>query len=409
MMEQVLPRGARVATTETAATTKPPEFSLALGGPLFELYRGAHLSGDALEFPLRRALAITLFAWLPLAILSLVDGHAFGGPVKVPFLYDLEAHARILIALPMLVIAEIVVHRRLSPVIRHFVNRRIVATEDLPKLTAAINEARRARNSVWLELFLLVLVYTLGLWVFRNKIELGFATWYAMPESTHMNLTPAGYWYTYISVPIVQFMLFRWYARIVVWARLLWRISKLNLHLSAAHPDRTGGLGFLGATPYAFVPLLVAQGSLLSGLIASRVLFAGQDLLSFKTEAGGLIGVMLLFVVGPLVMFYPQLLRAKRKGAAQYALLANRYVFGFEKKWIESGTPNTDQLLGTADLQSLADLGDSYSVVAQMRTLPFKITDMIHLAVVTAAPLLPLILTAFSAEEVLSRLAKLLL
>jgi hypothetical protein len=55
----------------------------------------------------------------------------------------------------------------------------------------------------------------------------------------------------------------------VVWARLLWRISKLNLHLSAAHPDRTGGLGFLGATPYAFVPLLVAQGSLLSGLIAA--------------------------------------------------------------------------------------------------------------------------------------------
>jgi len=408
--DQRLLRDGNIVTSGSLTNTVPdlPDFSMVLGGPLFQLYRRIHLCGDELEFVKRRAAAVALLAWLPLALLSLLDGRAFGGGVKIPFFYDVEVHARFLIALPMLIIAEVVVHRRVSPVIRHFVERRIVASEDLPRLTRAINSAKRACNSWWPELALLVLVYTLGLWVFRNKIALGGATWSAVPEGTHLNLTPAGFWYIYVSIPIIQFMLFRWYVRIVLWIRLLWQISRLNLHLSAAHPDRAGGVGFLGATPHAFAPFLFAEGTLLSGVIASRVLFDGQGLLSFKTEAGALIGVMLLFIIGPLVMFFPQLLRAKRRGAAQYALLASRYVFGFEKKWIESGVPNTSQLLGTGDLQSLADVGNSYSVVAEMRALPFTIKDMIELSAVTAAPLLPLILTMFSAQEILTRLFKLL-
>ncbi len=47
-------------------TPTPPQetsdFSLVLGGPLFQLCRRAHLSGPALEFVHRRMLVITLFA-----------------------------------------------------------------------------------------------------------------------------------------------------------------------------------------------------------------------------------------------------------------------------------------------------------------------------------------------------------
>src|SRR5690349_17843844 len=249
--DQRLLRDGNIVTSGSLTNTVPdlPDFSMVLGGPLFQLYRRIHLCGDELEFVKRRAVAVALLAWLPLALLSLLDGRAFGGGVKIPFFYDVEVHARFLIALPMLIIAEVVVHRRVSPVIRHFVERRIVVSEDLPRLTRAINSAKRACNFWWLELALLVLVYTLGLWVFRNKIALGGATWSAVPEGTQLNLTPAGFWYIYVSIPIIQFMLFRWYVRIVLWIRLLWQISRLNLHLSAAHPDRAGGVGFLGATP----------------------------------------------------------------------------------------------------------------------------------------------------------------
>jgi hypothetical protein len=393
---------------KTTPTPEPPDFSLVLGGPLFQLYRQTHQSGNALELLRRRVLAITLFAWLPLLFLSILDGRAFGGAVKIPFLYDIEAHARFLVALPLLVVAELVVHRRISPLVRRFVERRIVVTEDLPRFNAAVDSALRARNSVAVEVTLLVLVYTLGLWLWRSRIALGAATWYAMPDATHLNLTSAGYWYAFVSIPIFQFILLRWYMRLVLWFRLLWQVSRLNLHLTAAHPDRAGGIGFLGKSSYAFGPILFAQGALLSGLIANRILYEGRSLLSFKMEAAGLIGALVLFILGPLVMFTPQLDRASRKGSAEYGLLANRYVFGFEEKWIRGGAPEAGELLGTGDLQSLADLGNSYAVVRDMRIVPFGIYDITRLAAATAAPLLPLTLTIFSFEELLTRLFKVL-
>jgi hypothetical protein len=393
---------------KTTATPEPPDFSLVLGGPLFQLYQRTHLSGNVLDLLRRRVLAITIFAWLPLLILSVIESRALGGAIKIPFLYDVEAHVRFLIALPVLIIAEVVVHRRISPLVRRFVDRRIVVTEDFPRFNAAVSSALRMRNSVALELTLLFLVYTLGLWFWRSQIALGTATWYALPNETSLHITLAGYWYAFISIPIFQFILLRWYMRLVLWFWLLWRISRLNLHLSAAHPDRAGGIGFLGKSSYAFAPILFAQGALLSGVIASRVLYEGCSLISFKMEAAGLIGAMVLFVLGPLLMFTPLLDRTSRKGSAEYGMLANRYVFGFEEKWIRGGAPEMGELLGTGDIQSLADLGNSYAVVSDMRIIPFGISDITRLAAATAAPLIPLTLTMFSLEELLSKLFKLL-
>jgi hypothetical protein len=392
---------------ETVQPQPPADFSLVLGGPLFQLYRRTHLSGDALELLRRRELVITLLAWLPLLFLSVLEGHALGGGIKIPFLHDIEAHVRFLIALPVLIAAEVVVHVRISPLVRRFVDRRIVIDEELPKFNAAVKSALRVRNSVAVETALLVLVYTLGLWIWRSQVASGATTWYAMPDATHLHLTRAGYWYAFISIPMFQFILLRWCMRLGLWFWLLWRVSRLNLHLTAAHPDRAGGIGFLGKSSYAFGPILFAQGALLAGLIARRVLYEGRSLLSFKMEAAGLIGFFVLSILGPLVMFTPQLERTKRSGSAEYGLLANRYVFGFEDKWIRGGcSPGVGELLGTADLQSLADLGNSYSVVREMRIVPFGPEDITRLAAATAAPLLPLTLTIFSLEELLTRLLK---
>ena len=392
--------------TKTTPPPEPPDFSLVLGGPLFQLYRRAHLSGDSLELLGLRVVVIALFAWLPLLCLSMVDGRAFGSTVRIPFLSDAEAYARFLVALPALIVAELTVHRRVG--IRNFVVRHIVRDEDLPEFHAAVGSAMRIRNSITVEAVLLAVVYTLGLLTWRNEIALGTATWYASPDPSGLHLTPAGYWYVFVSIPLFQFILARWYMRIVLWVRLLWRISRLNLRLTGAHPDHAGGIGFLGRTTYAFGPILFAQGALLSGLIASRVLYEGQSLLSFDMEAGGLLCAMLLFIFGPLLMFTPQMERAQRKSSGDFGLLAHRYVFGFEEKWIRRGEPRIDDLIGTSDIQALADLGIACSVVSEMRIVPFKLVDLTRLAVATAVPLLPLALTMFSLQELLARLIKIM-
>jgi len=300
----------------------------------------------------------------------------------------------------------VIVHRRISPLVRWFVERRIVVTEDLPTFQGAVNSALRARDSVALEVAPVALVYTLGLWIWRSQIAAGEPTWYATPEGTHLHLTLAGYWYAFVSIPIFQFMMLRWYLRLAIWFRLLWQISRLNLRLTAAHPDRAGGIGFLGESTYAFAFLLFAQGALLSGVIANRILYEGQSLLSFKLEVAGFVGLFTLSILGPLVVFATPLEGTKWKGLKEYGLLANRYVFRFEEKWTEGGAEETSELLGAADIQSLADLGSSYSVVREMRLVPFTLQDVAWLVGASAAPLLPLTLTVFSIEELLTRLMK---
>jgi hypothetical protein len=303
----------------------------------------------------------------------------------------------------------VLVHLELALPVRQFLERRIVAPEDMPRFKAAVASALRARNSVVLELALLALVYSFGLWFWRSQIALGTSTWYAWPEATHLRLRAAGYWYAYVSIPIFQFILLRWYMHLVVWFRLLWQVSRLNLRLSVAHPDHAGGIGFLAKTSYAFGPILFAQGALLAGVLASRILFDGQTLKSLMPEAAGFVAFYVVFILGPLVMFSPHLARARRQGAADYGLLAYRYVTGFEDKWIRSGVPEASRLLGAADLQALAGLGRSYTVVQEMRTVVFQPHDIVRLAVVTAAPLLPLALTMFSLEDLLIRVVKIIM
>jgi hypothetical protein len=304
----------------------------------------------------------------------------------------------------VLILAELIVDSRLRPVERRFVERRIVRGEDLPRFEAAIESAVGLRNSIPVELALVILVYTLGLWLWNSRFGIESPTWYANPGG-RWNLTPAGWWYVLVSIPIVQFVLLRWYFRFFIWYRFLWRASKLNLHLVPIHPDRSAGLAFLGKSSYAFGPILFAQGAMLAGVVASRVLYRGESLLSFKLQMGGFVVFFVLAILGPLLMFTPRMAAAKRKGLADYAQVAQGYVDRFEEKWVLD-TPPSEEVLGSGDIQSLADLNNSYDIVRGMRAVPFGLEDISRLALATAAPLAPLLLTVFSLEELITRLVK---
>ena len=392
--------------TEPPRLDRTDDFSLVLGGPLFQLFRRSHLTGDALELLYRRILVITLIAWLPLLLLSVIDGSALGGGIKVPFLHAVEMHAKFLLALPILIAAELVVHLRVRPAVKAFLVRGVVPPGEVPRFDAAIASVLRARNSVALELALVVVVYTLGLWFWRSQTAIEATTWYARPEGGRLNLTPAGYWYIFVSIPIFQFILLRWYLRLFLWFVFLWRVSRLDLNLIPTHPDRAGGLGFLGQSTYAYSPILLAQGVLLSGQIAGRIFEQGASLIDFKVQIVGFVAFFLALVLGPLAVFTPPLAQARRRGLSEYGTLASRYVQGFDEKWVRGGAAKDDEFLGTGDIQSLADLGNSFAVVQEMRLVPFGFRDATRLAAVTAAPLAPLVLTIFSLDDLVTQLLK---
>ena len=380
------------------------DFSLVLGGPIYQFFRRARLAGDHLELLIRRLLIITLVAWLPLLLLATL-GFPARSVSRLSFFHDVEVHVRFLVALPVLMWAEMLVHSRIRPVVHRFVERRIVLPQDLPRFHKAIESAIRLRNSIPAEIGLLAFVYTLGLWLWHSRIAVEASTWYAMPGG-RWHLTPAGFWYVFVSIPILQFILLRWYMRLFIWFRFLGQVSRIDLNLIPTHPDRCAGLAFIGKSAYAFGPILFAQGAMLAGLVASRVLYRGESLMSFKLQICGFIAFFVLAILGPLLMFTPGMARAKRKGLADYGLLAQRYVQSFEQKWVYRDPAPSEELLGAADIQSLADLGNSYGFVREMRPVPFGLEDISRLAIATAAPLVPLLLTIFSPEEVIMRIIK---
>ena len=141
----------------------PQDFSLVLGGPLFQLLRRVHLSDDALLMARRRTIIIAMIAWLPLLMLSVLEGNAWGGTALVPFLKDFEAQTRFLVALPILILAEFVVHQRMRHLIEQFLERKLIPESGASQFEAAIASAFRLRNSVLAEVLLIAFVYGFGI------------------------------------------------------------------------------------------------------------------------------------------------------------------------------------------------------------------------------------------------------
>jgi hypothetical protein len=384
----------------------PQDFSLVLGGPLFQLLRRAHLTDDALLLVRQRIVVIALIVWLPLLVLTALEGHLLGGSGAVPFLLDIDVHVRFLVAMPLLIAAELVVHQRMRSLVQVFQERNLIPESAMPRFNAAITSAFRLRNSVLAEVLLIAFVYVVGvLVVWRQYTALSTATWYATPSVDGSTLSLAGIWYGYVSLPFFQFLLCRWYFRLFIWARFLWQVSRIRLKLVPTHPDRVGGLGFLSATVYAFALLAVAHGALLAGQIANRIFFLGATLPDFKGEIVVLAFFLVFLVFGPLLVFAPQLAEAKRVGLREYGTLAERYVREFDAKWLRGGASAGEPLVGSTDIQSLADLGNSYEVVRTMRVVPATTEAVVQLLVATLAPIVPLALTMMPWDQLLKTLA----
>ncbi len=393
------------STPSDSFLRSPPDFSLVHGGPLFQLFLRAHLSDDALELARQRIIVIALLAWLPLLVLSALEGNLLGGNVAVPFLMDVEVHIKFLLAIPLMVGAELVVHRRMRLLLKQFLERNLIPEQAMPRFDAAIRSAFRLRNSTLAEVLLIAFVYGVGILViWRHYTALDTPTWFATLSTDGSTLSFAGMWYAYLSLPIFQFLLLRWYFRLFVWARFLWQVSRIELNLVPTHPDRTGGLGFLAGTVFAFIPLLMAHGAIVAGNLANRIFHLGATLPEFKGEILLLVVWLLFVVLGPLLVFAPQLAAAKRTGMREYGTLAQRYVREFDAKWLRGGAPADEPFVGSADIQSLADLGNSFEVVRTMNMAPVSKEAILRLAAAVVVPVVPLLLTMMPWEELVKKL-----
>jgi hypothetical protein len=390
------------------ALTRPAaaqDFSLVLGGPLYQIYLRSRLLRPPAGLLERRIAVFVLVTWLPLALLALASGTAWSG-VQVPFLRDVDVHVRFLLGLPLLIGAEVLVHQRLRVTVRQFVERGIVTAEHEPAFRRVIDSTMRLRNSALIEIALLVAAFTLGYVIWRGATALRVDTWYAASGADGVQrLTLAGWWYAFISLNVFRFMILRWYFRLILWYIFLWRVARLPLRLNALHPDCAGGLGFLAGSAFALLPVLLAHTTTLAGVIGGRIWHEGMKLTQFQLEIGASVALLMAAALAPLGFFMFQLARAKREAARLYGVMAMRYVDEFRDKWLGERRRG-GEALGSADIQSLADVAGGSEPLGKTGFFPIGRQAVVTLGILIALPFAPLLLTLVPFEDLVERVVR---
>jgi len=393
-------------SVDEVALSVAETFSITRGGPVHWLLIRLGQAGDRRRLVLRRALAVVLITWLPLLLLSLLQGEAWGGAIKIPFLRDLAINVRLLIAAPILVLSESRIDRRWRTLVLEFLRTELVCQRNLPAFEEVLKRTSRWRDSVLPEVLLAFIAFVPSLFLVKTELLMsGISNWHTLNTGA---LSAAGWWFNLVSTPIFRFLLLRWTWRMFLWTSFLWGASRINLFLVATHTDLAAGLGFLSEGQKAFSPIVFAGGAVIAAQVGNAIKYQGESLssLKFPMIAYGVLAVIVLVV--PLLVVTPVLLQIKRKALLEYGAQVTIHNQLFEQKWIQKKEAGGDTLLGNPDASSLADLGSSFTVIRQMGLVPIDKPTLITLAISAALPMVPVILYATPTNELISAILKML-
>jgi hypothetical protein len=382
------------------------EFSLTPCGLVDTIQMRLGLIRDSSPRFKRRALVAAAVAWLPLLVVALVRPR--DGEVAMTFFHDIAVHVRFLLVVPLLIMVERGIGLRTKMVANEFVASGLVVEGDVSRLQSTVNTTRKLLNSAWVEVAIAACTYLFVWMAMRSLTTDGTVVWFERAVPGGQRLTPAGWWYVFVASPLVGFLFLRWTWRYLVWSWFLRRVSRLDLRIAGSHPDRAGGLGFVNIGQTAFASVMFAASSVVAATAANRILYEGVSLTTYGPLMIGFVVASLVIGLAPFLAFIRPLLIAKWKGLVRYGRFSNRYVQSFEGKWLSQPAPD-ESMLGSGDIQSLADLGGSFERVDGMRTVPFDRRTVMVFAVAAAAPVLPLLLTVMPFKEIVKLLVKAML
>jgi len=365
-------------------------FSLS-GGPLHRLGRCLRLvRGDSNSVAL--GLALGIFLWAVLIALTFIDGVTD----QVFSMTKLAGHLRLLIAIPLLFLCEAVVAPRISTFMRGLVTSKIVTPAGLPALETELERISRWRDAWMPEAVLMIAAILFS--ISGSNLALYGTTASHAPGSVFGGIGLAGQWYWVVCLTLFRFLMFRWVWQLALWCHFLWRLSRLELRLVPTHPDGAGGMGYLEVVHAHFLPLVLALSVIQSASLAEGM---AAGTISFDAAYPVIILILLVDAVlflGPLFILTPMLYQCRVQGLDTYMEFAAHYVDDFDRKWLQH-VGEREQLLGTSDLQSLADLGNSINIVRNMRIAPISVRLLLEIAIAALLPMLPLLLFMYPAAE----------
>lgn len=362
-------------------------------------------------FPIPVQIAVgVLVLWLPLVVLSLIDGSLTGTRVQQPFLHDVVPNVRFLLAVPLLLLADIPIDAAARTAIHYLETSGVIPDGDLPRFRKLLSGVRRARDSAWPDVVMVVIAYAIT-WAYNPgyggaATDFGATSWLWFVEDGEAALSAAGWWYLLVSAPMFQVILYRWLWRFLIWAAFLFGLARIPLALRPVHPDLAGGLGYLGTSQQSFIVVFLAFSTVAASTVAHDVISEGARFVDARLEITIFVVIMTAIVYLPLTFFTARLFVARRTALSDYGALGYRLSGAFKDKW--SGRDDARvgaELQASADPSAVADYTAAFDNVQSTRLIPATLRSIIVSAGILLIPFLPLVFTEFSLQELFNRIA----
>jgi hypothetical protein len=334
-------------------------------------------------------------------VLVSVQSIADAGYSGWDFFSDWTAYTRYLVAIWVMVATERYANGRLVTLADHFREARILPDDRLSGFTSALSLADRRFASPVAEGIILIAVLIVSGATTDLSVDLAGTSWEGRDWSGGLVLSWAGVAARYLSTPLFLFLMLRWVWRFLVWTALLYRISRLPLQLTPLHPDRCAGLGFLAIYPSTFSGFAFALSAVVASAMVKDIALEHRGPEIVWLTMGLWLAFSLGLFIGPLLAFVRPLYALRERALIDYGRLASHHHLAFDRKWL-GATTGGDELLGSADPSSAADLNAIIEAVQQLRFIPVDLPALLQFAIAAGSPMIAVVLTQVPVNRILS-------
>jgi hypothetical protein len=374
-----------------------PRFSLTHGGPFFRLLRRVRLVAPKGNI---RWFWLVPITWLPIGIAA--ASRIVAGESLAPVMRDASVHARLLVTLPLILIAEKLLEERVERSM--YVMRQERLTDDA-HVDSILHAAERLRDSPVVEaMFAILCIIRSQTLLWGGAEPIGFA--HGLEQVRTISF--AGLWYVGFCLPLVNFLMLRWLWQWLMWIVMLVRFARLPLEMNGMHPDGAAGLKFLSMPTSALATFVAGMTSIASAAWSMKILRGQATLQAFIPTFVVIIVGAALLAFGPLMLFSAHVCRVRHRDLTLFHAFSHDYVQQFKRTWL-SGNLQQQDVLGLSDIQSLNDLGGSYDRTEKTSMFPFGVRTLATLWLGALIPVLPVILSAMPLTDVIEHLGKILL
>lgn len=348
----------------------------------------------------RIALAIAI-TWIPLLVYALWQRRLLPGTVTEPLLQHFGVHARFLLALPLLLVAEATTRASLRSLLPQFLSRGLVVDADLPAFRAILERASRLRTSRMALVSMITIAVVASVIGWYRADDFHELAWDGpADQGVHFGI----FWFSFVSRPVFLLALLAWVWRLGILGWAFAQIARLDLALVATHPDRAGGLGFLERTTTGLAPLFLAISVPIAGRWGHESAYHGLDLRTLMAPAAALLLFNVAIAVAPMLAFAPRLRALRRAGIARWGALLAEHGRLVERRWLRRETVDDDALLAAPELGPVADTAAIFEAVRAMRIAPIARNSVIAPLVATAIPLIAVVATQIPVAEIAKKL-----